>query len=125
MEPLGKIIKEISLSNELQLNAYNDVVSARVNIEKSIRQSQIEYSETEKKLNKLYKKGKRNADGILIDKLTIYQYSVKHKAVMKKSMETLERIQELERMMLAVLNAKNINFIDADDVEERAVIFSR
>ena len=36
---------------------------------------------------------------------------------MEKSMETLERLQELERMMLAVLNAKNINFIDADDVE--------
>ena len=124
MKNLLRILKEISLSNKLQLGTYGDVVDARNKIEKSIRQSQIEYKENEKNLNKLASKGKRDKDGVLITKLTIYNMSINHREVVKKSMETLEKIQELERMMLGILNARNINFLHTDDVEETAVYIS-
>ena len=125
MEKLGTIIKEITLSNQLQLNSYRSVVEARIQIEKSIRQSQIEYSKERNKLSVLADKGKRDGDGVLITKMTIYNLNLKHQEVVKKSMETLARIQELELMMLGVLNAKNIDFIDTEDVEEKEVMVSR
>ena len=125
MENLRTIIKEISVSNKLQLNSYQNVVEARKNIEKSILVSQVEYRQKEKKINYLYSKGKRDKNGVLIDKLTIYNLSLKHREVLRKSMETLEQLQGLERMMLSVLNARDINFQDTRDVEEKEVIFSK
>ena len=125
MEKLGRILKEITQSNKLQLGSYWDVVGARIKIEKSIRQSQVEYKEREHTLNKLASKGKRDEDGVLITKLTIYNMSINHKQVVRKSMETLERLQELERMMLGVLNARNIDFIETDDVEEKGIMMSQ
>ena len=47
METLGRILNEITQSNQLQLGSYWDVVDARKKIEKSIRQSQVEYKEKE------------------------------------------------------------------------------
>jgi len=125
METLGRILNEITQSNQLQLGSYWDVVDARKKIEKSIRQSQVEYKEKEKKLSVLASKHKRDEDGVLITTLTIYNLSLTHKNVVRKSMDTLERLQELERMMLGVLNARNIDFIETDEVEETEVMISR
>ena len=125
MEKLGTIVREITLSNQLQLNSYRSVVEARIQIEKSIRQSQVEYSRERNNLVTLADKGKRDGDGVLITKMTVYNLNLKHQQVIKKSMETLARLQELELMMLGVLNARNIDFIDTEDVEEKEVMVSR
>ena len=125
MEKLATIIKEITLSNKLQLNSYRSVVEARIQIEKSIRQSQIEYSKERNNLAVLASKRKRDNNGELITKMTIYNLSLQHQKVVDTSMETLARIQELELMMLGVLNAKNIDFIDAEELEGKEVIGSQ
>ena len=125
MEKLKSIIEEISKSNQLQLNSFRNVVDARLNIEKSIRQSQIEYSNNSKKLSVLASKGKRDKEGVLITKLDVYNLSIRHKEVMKKSMETLALLQELERMMLGILNARNIDFIDATEVETDEIVITK
>ena len=125
MEKLATIIKEITLSNKLQLNSYRSVVEARIQIEKSIRQSQIEYSKERTNLAVLASKRKRDNNGELITKMTIYNLSLQHQKVVDTSMETLARIQELELMMLGVLNARNIDFIDTEDVEGKEVMISQ
>jgi hypothetical protein len=125
METLGSLIKEISLVNKLQLNSYQNVVEARKQIEYSIRQSAVEYNETRKKMSILVDKGKRDKDGVLITQMTIYNLSLKYKEVVKNSMETLEMLQDIERSMLRVLNSKNIDFIETDEVEDKQVMISR
>jgi len=125
LEKLKSIIEEISKSNQLQLNSFRNVVDARLNIEKSIRQSQIEYSNNSKKLSVLASRGKRDKEGVLITKLDVYNLSIRHKEVIRKSMETLALLQELERMMLGVLNARNIDFIDATEVETDEIVITK
>ena len=122
MTKLTRIIKEITLSNKLQLGSYWSVVDARIKLEKSIRQSQVEYNKHIKYLDRIIEKRKRNEDGKLITKLDVFEYSKKHQKVFTISMETLGQLQDLERMLLGVLNARNINFIKSDEMEELEVI---
>lgn len=122
MEKLTRIIKEITLSNKLQLGSYWSLVDARIKLEKSIRQSQVEYNKHLIYLDKLIDKRRRDENGKLITKLDVFDYSKKHQKVFTTSMETLGHLQDLERMLLGVLNARNINFIKSDEMEELEVI---
>ena len=122
MKPL---LEGIYPSTRLLVQSYEDLVSSRKSLTKSILLSRKEFDKRQKKLSYDIRNRVKDEDGNptnpsqQLDNRTSYSLST------KRNTDVLRRIQELEVDVMSLLNTRGIEIGFESDYEEESIIIPR
>ena len=123
---LLKLLKEsIYPSTKLMRKSYDDLVSSRRNLQRSIFLSRREYDERQRKLSKEIERRVKDKDGKLLNPMDTLNNKTSYTLSNQRNIEVLRRIQELETDVMSLLNNRGIGVFDEDDFEEEEILIPR
>ena len=123
---LLQLLKEsIYPSTKLMRKSYDDLVSSRRNLQRSILVSRKEYDERQRKLSKEIEGRIKNKDGDLPNPMDTLNNKTSYTLSNQKNIEVLRRIQELETDVMSLLNNRGIGVFDEEDFEEEEILIPK
>ena len=123
---LLKLLKEnIYPSTKLMRKSYDDLVSSRRNLQRSIVVSRREYDERQRKLSKEIEGRVKDKDGDLPNPMDTLNNKTSYTLSNQRNIEVLRRIQELETDVMSLLNNRGIGVFDEDDFEEEEILIPK
>ena len=105
--------------------SYDDLVSSRRNLQRSIVVSRREYDERQRKLSKEIEGRVKDKDGDLPNPMDILNNKISYTLSNQRNIEVLRRIQELETDVMSLLNNRGIGVFDEDDFEEEEILIPK
>ena len=125
MKLLQLLNESIYPSTKLMRKSYDDLVSSRRNLQRSIFLSRKEYDERQRKLSKEIKGRVRDKDGKLLNPIDTVDNKTSYTLSSQRNIEVLRRIQELETNVMSLLNNRGIGVFDENDLEEEEILIPR
>ncbi len=123
---LLQLLKEsIYPSTKLMSKSYDDLVSSRRNLQRSILVSRKEYDERQRKLSKEIEGRVRDDEGRLPNPMDTLNNKTSYSLSNQRNIEVLRRIQELETDVMSLLNNRGIGVFDEDDFEEEEILIPK
>ena len=125
MKLLHLLKESIYPSTKLMRKSYDDLVSSRRNLQRSILVSRKEYDERQRKLSKEIEGRVKDKDGDLPNPMDTLNNKTSYTLTNQRNIEVLRRIQELETDVMSLLNNRGIGVFDEDDFEEEEILIPK
>ena len=123
---LLQLLKEnIYPSTKLMRKSYDDLVSSRRNLQRSILVSRKEYDERQRKLSKEIEGRVRDDEGRLLNPMDTLNNKTSYTLSNQKNIEVLRKLQDLETDVMSLLNNRGIGVFDEDDFEEEEILIPK
>ena len=123
---LLQLLKEsVYPSTKLMRKSYDDLVSSRRNLQRSILVSRKEYDERQRKLSKEIEGRVKDKDGDLPNPMDTLNNKTSYTLTNQRNIEVLRRIQELETDVMSLLNNRGIGVFDENDFEEEEILIPK
>ena len=125
MKLLQLLNESIYPSTKLMRKSYDDLVSSRRNLQRSILVSRKEYDERQRKLSKEIEGRVKDKDGNLPNPMDTLNNKTSYTLSNQRNIEVLRRIQELETDVMSLLNNRGIGVFDEEDFEEEEILIPK
>ena len=125
MKLLHLLKESIYPSTKLMRKSYDDLVSSRRNLQRSILVSRKEYDERQRKLSKEIEGRVKDKDGDLPNPMDTLNNKTSYTLSNQRNIEVLRRIQELETDVMSLLNNRGIGVFDENDFEEEEILIPK
>jgi len=125
MKLLNLLKESIYPSTKLMRKSYDDLVSSRRNLQRSILVSRKEYDERQRKLSKEIEGRVRDDEGRLLNPMDTLNNKTSYTLSNQRNIEVLRRIQELETDVMSLLNNRGIGVFDEEDFEEEEILIPK
>ena len=105
--------------------SYDDLVSSRKHLQRSILVSRKEYDERQRKLSKEIEGRVKDKDGKLLNPMDTLNNKTSYTLSNQRNIEVLRRLQELETDVMSLLNNRGIGVFDENDFEEEEILIPK
>ena len=120
LQPL--LLEGVYPSTRLLVQSYEDLVSSRKSLTRSILLSRQEYNSRQKKLSQDIRKRVKDSDGKLVNPSETLDNRTSYTLSNQRNTEVLRMIQSLETDLMTLLNNRGIEVGFVDDYEEESVL---
>ena len=120
LQPL--LLEGVYPSTRLLVQSYEDLVSSRKSLTRSILLSRKEYDSRQKKLSQDIRKRVKDSDGKLVNPSETLDLRTSYTLSNQRNTEVLRTIQSLETDLMTLLNNRGIQVGFVDDYEEESVL---
>ena len=125
MKLLQLLNESIYPSTKLMRKSYDDLVSSRRNLQRSIFLSRKEYDERQRKLSKEIEGRVKDKDGKLLNPIETLDNKTSYTLNNQKNISVLRRIQGLETDVMSLLNNRGIPVFDEDDFDNEEILIPK
>ena len=123
---LLQLLKEnVYPSTKLMRKSYDDLVSSRKHLQRSILVSRKEYDERQRKLSRKITGRVKDRGGELPNPMDTLNNKTSYTLSNQRNIEVLRRIQELETDVMSLINNRGIEVSYEDDFEEEEILIPK